>query len=67
MLTIAWVKYNDTIDILEIRNFLFKRKLVAEITIYEIWKAGELICNTSEYPEFIKSATAIIEYKIGYR
>ena len=67
MINIVWVKESATIETFEIRNYLFKRKQVAGVIIYEIWKAEELIFKTTQDSEFIKNVDALFEYRIWDR
>jgi len=63
---ISWIKYSETVDIFEVRNFLFERKCVKGTTIYEIWKnSEELIFRMPDYTDFIGIAQAIMDRKVA--
>jgi len=67
MINIVWVKESANVDRFIISNYLFKRKQVVGVSIFEIWKAEELIFKTSDDSEFLKYVRSIFEYRIWNR
>ena len=66
MSELEWVKYSDSLDVFEVRNYLFERKLIDDEIIYEIWKnSDELIFRLSDYNDFMDMAEAIIELRVS--